>query len=225
MKNKNSTYHLPSDWSEALKDEINFFYLDNIIAKAYKDNGIKKTIFPCTGDLFNAFKLCKYKNVKVVIFGQDPYHQKGYANGLAFSVNRNQKIPASLKNIYKEVRDDIGSIESSDGNLDNWAKQGVLLLNTALTVEINKPGSHASIGWNYFIEGVIKNLRKKNNIVYFLWGNHAKKMSDVISNKKNLILKTTHPSPFSANKGFFGCKHFSKCNRFLINKGICPIVW
>jgi uracil-DNA glycosylase len=161
----------------------------------------------------------------VVIFGQDPYFQSGLANGLAFSVNKHQKIPASLKNIYKEIENDVGPTKNKDGCLMSWAEQGVLLLNTSLTVELSKPGSHSHIGWNNFICDVIKVINKKRNVVFILWGQNAKTYSKFITNKDHLILCGSHPSPLSAYRGFFGSKHFSKCNSYLRENSLEEIEW
>mgnify|MGYP003317291448 FL=1 len=169
--------------------------------------------------------MCSFSSTKVVIFGQDPYFQNGVANGLAFSVNEGKKIPASLKNIYKEINNDIGEIKNKKGSLDDWTKQGVLLLNSSLTVEVGIPGSHSNIGWDDFIGEVIKILSNKTDVVFILWGNHAKKYLKFIDANNNLILTSSHPSPLSAHRGFIGCKHFSQCNKYLINKNIKKIDW
>ena len=163
-------------------------------------------------------------STKVVIFGQDPYFQNGVANGLAFSVNKNEPIPASLKNIYKEIENDIGPTKNKNGCLKSWAKQGVLLLNSSLTVEISKPGSHSKIGRNKFILDIIKLINNKSNIVFILWGKHSQKYSRYI-NKNHLILVAPHPSPLSAYRGFFGSKHFSRCNNYLKQNNLSEIEW
>ena len=171
------------------------------------------------------FKYCNFESTKVVIFGQDPYFQSGIANGLAFSVDEDQIIPASLKNIYKEIKDDIGPSKNKSGCLKSWAKQGVLLLNTALTVEVSKPGSHSNIGWDNFIYDIIKLINNKPNVVFILWGNHAQKYIRYLNNKNHLILYGPHPSPLSAYRGFFGSKHFSKCNNYLRSNNLKEIDW
>jgi uracil-DNA glycosylase len=184
-----------------------------------------KKIAPLPMDIFKAFELCSYQETKVVIFGQDPYFQDGLANGLAFSVDKNNPIPASLKNIYKEIKNDIGVVLSKNGSLDSWASQGVLLLNSCLTVEVSKPGSHFGAGWENFIKEVVMLLNKKNNLVFLLWGKNAKKYKKYINPNFHLVLTAPHPSPLSAYKGFFGCKHFSKCNAYLKANGIVEINW
>ena len=184
-----------------------------------------KKIAPTPQNIFKAFELCAYQQTKVVIFGQDPYFQEGLANGLAFSVSKDQPIPASLKNIYKEIKNDTGMVSNLDGDLRAWARQGVLLLNSALTVDEHKPGSHSGIGWNNFIFDVIDSLNKKGRVVFMLWGNNAKKYLNMIDRNTNLVLTSTHPSPLSAYKGFFGCKHFSKCNNYLRKNNSEPIHW
>ena len=216
---------MPNDWLSELKICSK---LDNISAPiSYIKNEIEngKEISPKIDNIFNAFKYCSFSSAKVVIFGQDPYFQRGIANGLAFSINKNQKVPASLINIYKEIENDIGYVSNKDGCLKNWAKQGVLLLNSSLSVEVLKPGSHSNIGWDKFIIDIIKTLNKKNNIVFILWGNHAKQYLKYIDNDNNLILSAAHPSPLSAYRGFFGSKHFSKCNSYLKKNNLKEIKW
>jgi uracil-DNA glycosylase len=184
----------------------------------------KISIAPKLENIFKAFEYCSFQKTKVVIFGQDPYFQPGVANGLAFSVNKDQAIPSSLRNIYKEIKNDLGVVSNFDGDLRTWSRQGVLLLNSALTVEDHKPGSHSDIGWNDFIFDVIDSLNKKGKVVFMLWGNNAKKYLDRIDNA-NLVLTTSHPSPLSAYRGFFGCKHFSKCNKYLKQNNRKLIDW
>ena len=184
-----------------------------------------KKIAPSLQNIFKAFELCTYHETKVVIFGQDPYFQEGLANGLAFSVNKDNPIPASLKNIYKEIKNDIGVLHNKDGSLEAWALQGVLLLNSCLTVEVSKPGSHLEIGWDNFIKEIIFLLNKKNNLVFLLWGKNAQKYIKYIDSKSHLILTAAHPSPLSAYRGFFGCGHFSQCNDYLKVNGLEEIIW
>ena len=225
MNNLNKNISMPNDWLSELKICSN---LDNINAPiSYVKNEIEngKEISPNIDNIFNAFKYCSFSSAKVVIFGQDPYFQRGIANGLAFSINKNQKVPASLINIYKEIENDIGYVSNKDGCLKNWAKQGVLLLNSSLSVEVLKPGSHSNIGWDKFIIDIIKTLNKKNKIVFILWGNHAKQYLKYIDNDNNLILSAAHPSPLSAYRGFFGSKHFSKCNSYLKKNNLKEIKW
>ncbi len=211
---------------------------DIILSKIYVSNGFKKfikiinheyetkTIFPKKSHIFNALKLTSYKDTKVVIVGQDPYHGENEAHGLSFSVQKGIKIPPSLKNIYKEIKDDIGLIEPNCGDLTKWAKEGVLLLNSVLTVVKDKPASHKNIGWERLTDYIIKKLNeKKEPIVFILWGNFAKSKKDLITNPHHLIITSSHPSPFSANNGFFGSKPFSRTNDFLIKNKIKPINW
>lgn len=213
-----------NDWDEVLKDELQKDYfknLLNIVNDLYKE----KTIYPPKKDVFNAFRL-SYKDVKVVILGQDPYHGDGEAHGFAFSCLKTP-IPPSLKNIYKELYDDLG-IEKDmlDGNLFPWVKQGVMLLNTGLTVEKDKPNSHKNLDWHLFTDEVIRKLNERDKpVVFILWGNNARAKKDLITNKKHLVIESAHPSPFSARNGFFGSKPFSKTNDFLIKNNITPIKW
>ena len=213
-----------TDWDNVLNEEINKDYfksLLNTVSKLYEE----KTIYPPKKDVFNAFRL-NYKDVKVVILGQDPYHGTGEAHGYAFSCLKTP-IPPSLKNIYKELYDDLG-IEKDmlDGNLLPWVKQGVMLLNTGLTVEKDKPNSHKDLPWDVFTDEVIKKLNEREKpVVFILWGNNARKKKDLITNSRHLVIESAHPSPFSARNGFFGSKPFSKTNKFLIKNGINPIKW
>lgn len=213
-----------NDWDQILEDVYNkeyFLKIKDLVRKEYS----KKTIFPEAKDVFKAFRLTSYKDTSVVILGQDPYHGVGEANGLCFSVNHGIKMPPSLKNIYKELYDDL-KIERSDTDLSDWAKSGVLLLNSVLTVEKDKPASHKFIGWEEFTDEVISKLNEKETpVVFILWGNFAKSKIPLITNKKHLILSSSHPSPFSVNYGFFGSKPFSKTNKFLKENNIKEIEW
>lgn len=185
-----------------------------------------KTIYPERDNLFNALKLTPFKDVKVVIMGQDPYHGEGEAHGLSFSVQEGIKLPPSLKNIYKEIYDDLGIVEPNCGDLSKWAKRGVLLLNSSLTVVKDIPNSHKDLGWYRFTDYVIKVLNTKEEpVVFILWGNFAKTKKVLITNPKHLVITSAHPSPFSARNGFFGSKPFSKTNDFLIKNNISPIEW
>lgn len=185
-----------------------------------------KNIFPPRDCVMNSMKYTPYKNVKVVIVGQDPYHGVGEAHGLSFSVNVGIKIPPSLKNIYKELNRDLGCYIPNNGFLLKWAKEGVLLLNSVLTVEKDKPGSHRGKGWEIFTDEIIKGLNEKEiPVVFLLWGNYAKEKKNLITNPKHLILESSHPSPFSVRNGFDGCSHFSKTNEFLKVNGLEPIDW
>ena len=216
---------IPNDWLIELKKHESTNNLEEVISFLNREILDNKKISPAGEDIFNAFKYCNFMSTKVVIFGQDPYFQNGVANGLAFSVNKNEPIPASLKNIYKEIENDIGYIKNKSGCLKSWAKQGVLLLNSSLTVEISKPGSHSKIGWNKFILDIIKLISNKSNIVFILWGKHSQKYSRYINNKNHLILVAPHPSPLSAYRGFFGSKHFSRCNNYLKQNNLSEIEW
>ena len=216
---------LPNNWYKALKTHSNLMSLNEPAKHIDIKLKNKINIAPGIENIFKAFEYCSFKNTKVVIFGQDPYFQPGVANGLAFSVNKGKVIPASLRNIYKEIKNDTGMVSNLDGDLRAWARQGVLLLNSALTVDEYKPGSHSEIGWNDFIFDVIDLLNKKGRVVFMLWGNNAKKYLNRIDRNKNLALTSTHPSPLSAYKGFFGCKHFSKCNNYLRKNKSKPIHW
>lgn len=214
-----------NDWDILLKDEIKkdyFINLLNFLEKEYSS----KAIYPEKENLFTAFKLTSYQKTKVVIIGQDPYHQKGQAHGLAFSVQKGVKIPKSLHNIFLELVNDVKINYPQDGNLTSWAKQGVLLLNTVLTVQDSNPTSHRNKGWEVFTNYIITLInQKKQTVVYLLWGNDAKKKIPLITNKNHYILQAAHPSPLSAHRGFFGCKHFSKTNEILISNNLEPINW
>lgn len=212
-----------NDWDEVLSSVWNspgYKKFMSIIDKKYSET----TCFPEYNDIFNALKLTPYSKVKVVILGQDPYHGTGEAHGLSFSVKDDIKKPSSLKNIFKELHDDLGYPEPKSGNLEKWAKEGVLLLNSVLTVEKDKAASHKDLGWEILTDHIIKLLNMKETpIVFILWGNFAKKKKVYITNKKHLIIESPHPSPFSAYTGFFGSKPFSKTNNFLIKNNIEPI--
>lgn len=211
-------------WKYFLKAEFEkpyFKELSEFLHREYET----KTIYPKKGLVFRAFTT-DLNDVKVVILGQDPYHTPGAAEGLAFSVPNSQPIPPSLINIYKEIDDDIGHHENPRGSLINWQKQGVLLLNTVLTVEAHKPKSHSGKGWEIFTTEVIKYLNEtRPHLVFILWGRDARNKKELIDNSKHLILESAHPSPLSAHAGFFGSKPFSKCNNFLEENGLEPIQW
>ena len=183
-------------------------------------------IFPAGRNIFRAFEKCKPDDLKVVIIGQDPYHGVGQANGLCFSVNDGVPFPPSLVNIFQEVKADVGSPIPTSGNLDRWAEQGVLLLNAVLTVRAHEAASHAGKGWERFTDAVVQAIAQhKQGIVYMLWGNYAQRKAAMVDPQKNCILKSVHPSPLSAHRGFFGCHHFSQANQYLIQTGRTPIVW
>lgn len=214
-----------NSWDEVLKviwESNGFRKFMDMVNHEYEIN----TVFPPKNLIFNALKLTPYENVKVVIVGQDPYHGDGEAHGLSFSVRKGVKLPPSLKNIYKEMYDDLGISGADTGDLSCWAKEGVLLLNSTLTVLKDSPNSHSKIGWDRFTDYVIKVLNEKNDpVVFILWGNFARGKKSLITNKNHLIIESPHPSPFSARNGFFGSKPFSKCNDFLASKGIEPVDW
>ncbi len=217
---------LNNDWSEYLGplfQQESFVRLTDFLAYQKSHN---VHIFPPEAYIFKAFELSNFANTKVVIIGQDPYHNEHQAHGLSFSVPDGIKIPPSLLNIYKELELDLGITPNASGNLERWASQGVLLLNSALTVEKNSPGSHAKTPWINFTEAVIQQLSDhKQNLVFLLWGAHAQQKSELINTDKHLVLVASHPSPFSAYKGFFGCKHFSKTNEYLKINNLQQINW
>ena len=214
-----------NDWDNILKvveESEGFKKFYQLVEEEYN----KKIIFPPKDYIFNALKLTPYKNVKVVIVGQDPYHGVGEAHGLSFSVQKGIKVPPSLKNIYKELESDLGITPPDNGELTKWANQGVLLLNAVLTVEKDKPASHRKLGWERLTDYIIKSLNlKEEPIVFILWGNFAKEKKELITNPNHLVITSPHPSPFSANSGFFGSKPFSKANKYLIKNNIEPINW
>ncbi|MDR7855324.1 uracil-DNA glycosylase [Tissierella sp.] len=214
-----------NDWQDLLEDEMQKEYylkLREFLLEEYKN----KTIYPNMHDIFNALHFTAYKDVKVVILGQDPYHGPNQAYGLAFSVKEGVRIPPSLLNMYKELKNDLGCYIPNNGVLKKWAEEGVLLLNTALTVRAGEANSHSKIGWEIFTDHIIKLLNEREDpIVFILWGNNAIKKESLISNTKHHIIKSVHPSPLSASRGFFGSKPFSKTNRFLESIGKKPIDW
>ena len=214
-----------NDWDQILSVIENSSGF-NIFMSKIKQLYDKKVVYPEQDNIFKALKLTPYSNVKVVIVGQDPYHGEKEANGLSFSVSPGIKLPPSLKNIYKELYDDLKIDRKDNGDLTDWAEQGVLLLNAVLTVEKDKPASHRNIGWELLTDYIIKTLNeKKEPIVFILWGNFAKNKAKLITNQRHLIITSSHPSPFSARYGFFGSKPFSKANNFLISNDISPIKW
>ncbi len=216
---------IQNDWDDVLKivfESEGFKKFYHLVEEEYKT----KTIFPPQDYVFNALKLTPYKEVKVVIVGQDPYHGEGEAHGLSFSVQKGKKLPPSLKNIYKELESDLGILPYEEGDLTKWAKQGVLMLNAVLTVVKDTPASHRNLGWERLTDYIIRVLNEKEEpVVFILWGNFAKEKKVLITNPQHLVLTSAHPSPFSANYGFFGSKPFSKTNEFLEKKGLQPIDW
>lgn len=212
-------------WKTHIKEEFTkkyFKVLTDFVKQEYKS----KTIFPPPKDIFKAFDLCPFDKVKVVILGQDPYHGPNQANGLCFSVHNDIAFPPSLQNIFKEIQSDLRLPIPKSGDLTPWAKQGILLLNATLTVRAHQAGSHQSKGWEQFTDAAIKHLSdERTGIVFILWGSYAQKKGAVIDTKKHLILKAPHPSPLSSHRGFFGCKHFSLTNQYLIKHNQKPIDW
>lgn len=212
-------------WKAILKDEFSKPYFDELVSFV-KEEYATTEVFPAGRNIFRAFDKCPLDKLKVVIIGQDPYHGEGQANGLCFSVNEGTPFPPSLKNIFKEVCDDIGTPIPTSGELDRWAEQGVLLLNAVLTVRAHNAASHAGRGWEIFTDAVVKAIaERKQGIVYMLWGSYAQRKGAIANPKQNLILHAVHPSPLSAYRGFFGCKHFSQANNYLISLGKEPIRW
>ena len=223
MKDKNLLIN--NDWDIILKNEFKTKSFKNLIRLLNYERK-KHTIFPSEDNVLTAFKLSSFAKTKIVIVGQDPYHGKGQAHGLAFSVPKGSKIPPSLHNILKELKSDLKIPITNNGSLENWAKQGILLLNTTLTVREKEAGSHKNIGWEDFTNITISKLSShKKGLIFLLWGNFAQRKSSLINAKKHHILKTSHPSPFSARKGFLGCKHFSKTNTILVKNNQKPINW
>lgn len=215
-----------AEWQSVLEPCFEQPYFKQLSSFLKNEKAKGKTFFPKGKDIFHAFDATPFSNVKMVILGQDPYHQPGQAHGLSFSVPFGVAPPPSLLNIYKELQSDLGMSIPSHGNLETWAQQGVLLLNAALTVEANSPMSHSKIGWHDFTNDVIKIIsEKKEHVVFLLWGNFAKSKQNLIDSSKHLILSAAHPSPLSAYNGFFGCQHFSKANLWLESKGLTSIKW
>lgn len=216
---------IENSWKEKLKGEFDKPYF-GALTKFVRDEYKSQKIFPPASLIFNAFDKCPFNEVKVVIIGQDPYHNIGQANGLSFSVNDGVRIPPSLLNIYKEIEADLGKSIPKSGNLEHWSRQGVLLLNATLTVRAHTPGSHQGKGWEQFTDAIIDTLSNDcSNLVFMLWGNYAQQKGKNIDANEHLVLKSPHPSPFSAHRGFFGNKHFSKANNYLVEQNKEPIDW
>jgi uracil-DNA glycosylase len=217
---------IESGWKEILQEEFSKPYFMQIVTFLKTEKMSGKTIYPPGGLIFNAFNTTPFDRVKVVLLGQDPYHGPGQAHGLSFSVPNRVPPPPSLINIFKELHSDLGVEIPNHGNLTHWAEQGVLLLNASLTVRANEPMSHSKIGWAEFTDSVITKIsRLKSNIVFLLWGRFAQEKQILIDETRQLLLKAAHPSPFSADKGFFGCHCFSKTNEYLVKRGIDPVDW
>jgi uracil-DNA glycosylase len=219
-------FGLDASWQEALKAEFDKEYVNSLLAFLEIEKAAGKTIYPAEDEYFNALKLTPLDNAKVVIVGQDPYHGAGQAHGLSFSVKPNLKVPPSLLNIFKEQQEDLGISQPNSGCLVPWAEQGVLLLNAVLSVEAQKAGSHQGKGWENFTDAIVDALNnKRDGLVFILWGSYAQKKGAKIDRDKHLVLEGPHPSPLSAYRGFFGCRHFSKANAYLVANGAHAIDW
>lgn len=220
-----SNVKIEPSWQALLRDEFEkpyFGQLTDFVRQQYQT----QQIFPPASQIFRAFNTCPADKIKVVIIGQDPYHNVGQANGLCFSVGPNVPYPPSLQNIFKEVHEDTGAPMPATGELERWANQGVLLLNAVLTVQAHLAASHAGKGWETFTDAVVREVsRTRKNIVYMLWGSYAQRKAAMVNPAENCILTSPHPSPLSAHRGFFGCRHFSKANEYLISQGLEPIIW
>lgn len=216
---------IQNDWLEAVGGEFHKPYYKELY-EFVKEEYNTKTVYPPADDIFNALHLTPLKGVKVLVLGQDPYHNVNQAHGLSFSVLPGQKVPPSLQNIYQELHDDLGCYIPNHGYLEKWAKQGVLMLNTVLTVQAHKPNSHQGKGWEKFTDAIIEAVNTQDRpIVYLLWGRPAQRKVPMLNNPKHLILTAPHPSPYSAASGFFGCRHFSQANEFLKANGAEPVDW
>ncbi len=216
---------IEESWQNVLQDEFEKPYFKNLVSFV-KDEYTSQKVYPPGSQIFNAFAKCPFEQVKVVILGQDPYHGPNQANGLAFSVSDEVRIPPSLLNIFKEIKNDLGKDLPATGNLERWAEQGVLLLNATLTVRATTAGSHQKKGWEQFTDVVVQKVNDlKENVVFMLWGAYAQKKGAFIDESKHLVLKAAHPSPFAADRGFFGTHHFSKANQYLKEHGQKPIDW
>ena len=216
---------IEESWKAALAPEFEkdyFIKLTDFVRSEYMSG---KKIFPAAANIFNAFNLCPLDSVRVVIIGQDPYHEPGQAHGLCFSVQNGTAIPPSLINIYKEIENDLGRASKTKGDLTQWAAQGVLLLNSTLTVQAHSAASHAGKGWEQFTDSVIRALSSRSGVVYMLWGSYAQRKAEFVNPSENLVLKSVHPSPLSAHRGFFGNHHFSRANQYLSENGLAPIDW
>ncbi len=216
---------IEQSWKDVLSSEFDKDYFIKLTDFVRGEYLAGKRVFPAAKNIFNAFNLCPFDNVKVVIIGQDPYHEPGQAHGLCFSVPNGITPPPSLVNIYKEIESDLGRPSKTNGDLTSWANQGVLLLNSTLTVAAHLAASHAGHGWEEFTDAVIRALSGREGIVYMLWGSYAQRKAAIVDETKNLVLKTVHPSPLSAYRGFFGCKHFSRANNYLTEHGKTAIDW
>lgn len=216
---------IAEDWKALLADEFEKPYFAELVEFVREEYGSRQ-IFPRGSNIFRAFDKCPFDKLKVVIIGQDPYHGEGQANGLCFSVNDGVQFPPSLRNIFQEVESDTGAPIPASGNLDRWAEQGVLLLNAVLTVRAHEAASHAGRGWEQFTDAVVRAIAaRREGVVYMLWGSYAQRKGAIADPARNCILRAVHPSPLSAYRGFFGCRHFSQANAYLVARGQEPIVW
>lgn len=216
---------IAQDWKALLGEEFDKPYFEELVGFVREEYAAGE-VYPAGRNIFRAFDKCPFDRLKVVIIGQDPYHGPGQANGLCFSVSEGVQFPPSLQNIFKEVSDDVGAPMPQNGELERWAEQGVLLLNAVLTVRAHQAASHAGRGWEKFTDAVVRVIaERKEGVVYMLWGNYAQRKGSIADPKRNLILRAAHPSPLSAYRGFFGCKHFSMANDYLRSVGKEPIVW
>ncbi len=216
---------MAEDWKALLAEEFDKPYFNDLV-RFVKEEYAQGVVYPSGANIFRAFDKCPFERLKVVIIGQDPYHGPNQANGLCFSVNDGVAFPPSLQNIFKEVANDMGVTMPTSGNLDRWAEQGVLLLNAVLTVRAHNAASHAGRGWEQFTDAVVRTVaERKQGVVYMLWGSYAQRKGAIVDGSKNLILKSVHPSPLSAYRGFFGCRHFSLANGYLKQLGKEPICW
>lgn len=216
---------IEESWKVQLQNEFEQDYFHNLV-NFVRSEYATTTVYPAGNQIFRAFDLSPFNSTKVVILGQDPYHEPRQAHGLCFSVDKGVQFPPSLQNIYKEIRDDIGTVVSSEGDLSDWARQGVLLLNATLTVRAHQAGSHQNRGWEQFTDAVIHRLaEQREHIVFILWGAYAQRKGAFINKNKHLVLQSPHPSPLSAHRGFFGNRHFSTANRYLQEYGMTPIIW
>lgn len=219
------TVKIADSWRQRLQHEFEKPYFQEL-TQFVKSEYQSQTVYPPGPEIFRAFDCCSFEDLKVVILGQDPYHGEGQANGLCFSVRDGVRMPPSLQNIFKEIHTDLGKPVPSNGSLERWAKQGILLLNATLTVRASSPGSHQQKGWELFTDEVIKIIsEEKENVVFILWGAYAQKKGEVINKNKHMIIKSAHPSPFSAHNGFFGSKPFSKTNEYLRSRGLQEVDW
>lgn len=226
MKINDMQVNIDSSWHEILGYEFEKPYFNQLTSFLQLEEGKNKIIYPPADSIFSAFELTPFTQIRVLLLGQDPYHSKGQAHGLCFSVKKGMKPPPSLVNIFKELASDISFTMPDHGDLTNWAKQGVLMLNASLTVEEGKPMSHSNIGWSEFTDNVIRRVsEERKHIVFILWGRFAQTKISLIDESKHLILCAAHPSPFSAYQGFFGCKHFSKTNDYLMKQNQSAIDW